>query len=189
MKHIKNSLNIRRHPFIIAIAVVVILAVVVIAGYTDVNRRFPKPEQEISQKGEWIDYDENIKINVSDINYCSDTKLNQRYKADVKENGRYSYIVIEMSVSNQSDTNYNVINLISKTNLVIYPSGYENQGMTVEDDVNVASGETKDYTLYFVVSEMLMKKSKREKLLGQDIYLCFKAYPVRQAVLFRGIDG
>ena len=189
MKYIKEGLNIRKHLFIIGIIVVVILAAVVIAGYIDVNSRFPQPEQDIAEKGEWIDYAENIKLNVSDIDYCSDTELNQKYKADVKENGKYDYIVVKMNLNNESDTNYNLINLISKTNLVIYPSGYENQGDIVGNDINVTSGETKEFTLYFTVSKMLIKKKGREKLLVEDIYVCFKAYPKRQAVVFRGIDG
>ena len=189
MKYFKEGLNIRKHLFIIGIIVVVILAAVVIAGYIDVNSRFPQPEQDIAEKGEWIDYAENIKLNVSDIDYCSDTELNQKYKADVKENGKYDYIVVKMNLNNESDTNYNLINLISKTNLVIYPSGYENQGDIVGNDINVISGETKEFTLYFTVSKMLIKKKGREKLLGEDIYVCFKAYPKRQAVVFRGIDG
>ena len=153
MKYIKEGLNIRKHLFIIGIIVVVILAAVVIAGYIDVNSRFPQPEQDIAEKGEWIDYAENIKLNVSDIDYCSDTELNQKYKADVKENGKYDYIVVKMNLNNESDTNYNLINLISKTNLVIYPSGYENQGDIVGNDINVTSGETKEFTLYFTVSK------------------------------------
>lgn len=44
MKYIKEGLNIRKHLFIIGIIVVVILAAVVIAGYIDVNSRFPQPE-------------------------------------------------------------------------------------------------------------------------------------------------
>ena len=51
---------------------------------------------------------------MSDIDYCSDTELNQKYKADVKENGKYDYIVVKMNLNNESDTNYNLINLISK---------------------------------------------------------------------------
>lgn len=67
-----------------------------------------------------------------------------------------------MNLNNESDTNYNLINLISKTNLVIYPSGYENQGDIVGNDINVTSGETKEFTLYFTVSKMLIKR-KEEK--------------------------
>lgn len=50
MKYIKEGLNIRKHLFIIGIIVVVILAAVVIAGYIDVNSRFPQPEQDIAEK-------------------------------------------------------------------------------------------------------------------------------------------
>ena len=34
-----------------------------------------------------------------------------------------------------------------------------------------------------------LSEKKLDKLLHEDIYLCFKAYPVRQAIVIRGIDG
>ena len=50
-------------------------------------------------------------------------------------------------------------------------------------------GEVKDFTLAYVISKNYLSEKKLDKLLHEDIYLCFKAYPVRQAIVIRGIDG
>ena len=47
----------------------------------------------------------------------------------------------------------------------------------------------KDFTLAYVISKNYLSEKKLDKLLHEDIYLCFKAYPVRQAIVIRGIDG
>ena len=49
--------------------------------------------------------------------------------------------------------------------------------------------EVKDFTLAYVISKNYLSEKKLDKLLHEDIYLCFKAYPVRQAIVIRGIDG
>ena len=41
----------------------------------------------------------------------------------------------------------------------------------------------------YVISKNYLSEKKLDKLLHEDIYLCFKAYPVRQAIVIRGIDG
>ncbi len=42
---------------------------------------------------------------------------------------------------------------------------------------------TEQYYNFYLIGE-----KKVSKLLKEDIYLCFKAYPVRQAIVFKGID-
>lgn len=49
--------------------------------------------------------------------------------------------------------------------------------------------KVKDFTLAYVISKNYLSEKKLDKLLHEDIYLCFKAYPVRQAIVIRGIDG
>lgn len=189
MKHIKGGLSINMHPYIIVMVITAVLATIVTTGYIDVNRRFPEPEQDVVEKDEWVDYTNGIKIKATQINFCSDKELNEQYNGNVKETGKFNYIVVKVSVMNQTESNFDFTNVILNSNLVIYPSGYENQGNCVEVDVNIKSGDVKDFILYYTVSEMAISQKKRERVLGQDIYLCFKAYPVRQAIIFRGIDG
>lgn len=189
MRHIKGISLIKKKPYIIAIIIVVLTAGLVTTGYIDVNHRFPEPEEEIYEKDEWLDYAEEIKIKAAQPDYCSDMELNEKYNANVKESGRYNYIVVKLSVSNQSQSIINFMDIIMKTNLVIYPCGYENQAECVENNLIVNPGQTQQFTLYFLAGNSSISKKKINKMLKQDIYLCFKAYPVRQAVKFRGIDG
>ena len=181
--------------FIVYIAVLLILgvvvyfAVVVAVGYIDVNHRFPEPEEEIVEKDEWVQYSDGIKIKVTGIDYCTEREVNEKYSASVKELGRFNYIVLKVKVQNESQDKFNMFSIVTDSNLVIYPDGYENQGMVCEDNVSVDKGEVKDFTLAYVISKNYLSEKKLDKLLHEDIYLCFKAYPVRQAIVIRGIDG
>lgn len=46
-----------------------------------------------------------------------------------------------------------MFSIVTDSNLVIYPDGYENQGMVCEDNVSVNKGEVKDFTLAYVISK------------------------------------
>lgn len=130
-----------------------------------------------------------IKIKVTGIDYCTEQEVNEKYSASVKELGRFNYIVLKVKVQNESQDKFNMFSIVTDSNLVIYPDGYENQGMICEDNVSVNKGEVKDFTLAYVISKNYLSEKKLDKLLHEDIYLCFKAYPVRQAIVIRGIDG
>ncbi len=181
MKHTKGRFSIRKHPFIITFIIMAVIAVVVAVGYIDVNHRFPEPEEEIVQKDEWVQYSDGIKIKVTGIDYCTEQEVNEKYSASVKELGRFNYIVLKVKVQNESQDKFNMFSIVTDSNLVIYPDGYENQGMICEDNVSVNKGEVKDFTLAYVISKNYLSEKKLDKLLHEDIYLCFKAYPVRQA--------
>ena len=189
MKHTNVRWDIRKHPFIIAFIIIGVIAVAVTVGYIDINHRFPKPTEEIAGKNEWVQYSDGIKIKAAGIEYCTDKEINEKYKADVKENGNMNYIAVNISVMNESQEMFNIYTVVSDSNLVIYPDGYENQGMPCGNDIAVDKGETKDFTLAFTVPKKYIGEKKVNKLLKEDIYLCFKAYPVRQAIVFNGIDN
>ncbi len=189
MKHTKSRFSIRKYPFIITFIIMAVIAVVVAVGYIDVNHRFPEPEEEITEVDEWVQYSDGVKIKVTGIDYCSDHEVNEKYGADVKEMGRFNYIVLKVRVMNELEDKFNVFSIVTDSNLVIYPDGYENQGMVCEDNVTVNKGEDREFTLAYVISKNYLSENKLDKLLHKDIYLCFKAYPVRQAIVIRGIDG
>lgn len=189
MKHTKSRFSIRKHPFIITFIIMVVIAVVVAVGYIDVNHRFPEPDEEIAEVDEWVQYSDGVKIKATGIDYCSDQEVNEKYNAGVKELGRFNYIVIKIKVLNESQDKFNVFSIVTDSNIVIYPYGYENQGMICEDNVSVDKGEGEEFTLAYVISKNYLSEKKLDKLLHEDIYLCFKAYPVRQAIVIRGIDG
>ena len=104
-----------------------VIAVVVAVGYIDVNHRFPEPEEEIVQKDEWVQYSDGIKIKVTGIDYCTEQEVNEKYSASVKELGRFNYIVLKVKVQNESQDKFNMFSIVTDSNLVIYPDGYENQ--------------------------------------------------------------
>lgn len=177
MKHTKGRFSIRKHPFIITFIIMAVIVVVVAVGYIDVNHRFPEPEEEIVEKDEWVQYSDGIKIKVTGIDYCTEREVNEKYSASVKELGRFNYIVLKVKVQNESQDKFNMFSIVTDSNLVIYPDGYENQGMVCEDNVSVDKGEVKDFTLAYVISKNYLSEKKLDKLLHEDIYLCFKAYP------------
>ena len=180
MKHTKGRFSIRKHPFIITFIIMAVIAVVVVVGYIDVNHRFPEPEEEIVEKDEWIQYSDGIKIKATGIDYCTEQEVNEKYSAGVKELGRFNYIVLKVKVQNESHDKFNMFSIVTDSNLVIYPDGYENQGMVCEDNVSVNKGEVKDFTLAYAISKNYLSEKKLDKLFHEDIYLCFKAYPVRR---------
>ena len=74
-------------------------------------------------------------------------------------------------------------------NLVIYPAGYENQGECILDNNYIKPKEEREIYIGYNVSEAILASEKREKVLKHDIMFCLKAYPVRQAIVFKGIEG
>lgn len=189
MKHTRNRFIIKKCPFIITFIIIAVIAVAVAVGYIDVNHRFPEPDEEIAEKNEWVQYSDGVKLKVTEIDYCSEHEVNEKYNAGVVEKGNFNYIVVKIKVMNEAQDKFNVLRVVTDSNLVIYPDGYENQGMVCEDNVSVDKGEVKDFTLAYVISKKYLSEKKLDKLLHKDIYLCFKAYPVRQAIVIRGIDG
>ncbi|MGN0319483.1 MAG: hypothetical protein ACI4D1_01090 [Lachnospira sp.] len=180
--------HIRKHPVIIGLIVFLVLSVLFIAGYIDVNIRFPQPKEELYEEGQWVDVSDGLKIMSTGIEYCTPDEYRAKYDSNLKEGSKLCYILVHLKVKNNTN---DVIDFFENTmnyNLVIYPSGYNNQAMPLDDNTLVKSGEVKDITLVYNVSESLIWSSRRDKVFKEDIYLCFKAYPVRQAILFRGID-
>lgn len=64
-----------------------------------------------------------------------------------------------------------MFSIVTDSNLVIYPDGYENQGMVCEDNVSVDKGEVKDFTLAYVISKNYL--SERSWISSfMKIYIC-----------------
>ena len=171
------------------IAAVVLVAVVWTASYINVNKRFPQPEEEIYEKGEWVEISDGVRVKGTGIEFCSYEEYRERY--NIKSDSRISnlsYILVHTNINNTSSKAVNAWDIDTTTNLAIYPAGYSNQGMIAEQDTIVQPGESKDITFVYNVTNALIQPGKREKVLSENIYLCFKAYPVRQAIVFRGID-
>ena len=180
MKHFKKY---------IIIAVVVLVAVVWIAAYINVNKRFPQPREELYEKGEWVEVSDGVRVKGTGVEFCSYEDYIARYNIkSSNKNSNMSYILVHINVNNTSDEIFNVWDIDIVANIVIYPTGYNNQGMVVDQDAIVQPGESKDITFAYNVSNSMIRSEIREKVLSKDIYLCFKAYPVRQAIVFRGID-
>jgi hypothetical protein len=73
------------------------------------------------------------------VTYLSDIKSGI-IKNYVTRTAKFNYIVLKVKVQNESQDKFNMFSIVTDSNLVIYPDGYENQGMVCEDNVSVDKG-------------------------------------------------
>lgn len=186
MRHTRVKLSRRYISVLMTIAIILLTVILYIFGNVSINRKFPKAEEELYSPGEYIMYKEGVMIKGVNLIYCKPDEYREKYDEDYK--GSFDHIIIRLVVLNQSDKIINMAYLNQYFNLVIYPAGYENQGDCICDDNMVASGEEKEILISYNVSEAMLASSKRDRVLKQNIMFCMKAYPVRQAIVFKGID-
>lgn len=182
MKHFKHKKR------MIVCLITAVLVVLFIIGLIDVNSRFPQPQEELHSINEWVSWNDDIQIRAKSIDYCSTSELTQKYGVNGGNNDKIFYIVTKLEVNNTSDKDINFEHIFEKFNLVMYPIGYENQGMIFTDSPVIAANSTEEKIACFTVSEGLIRSERREAALQNDIYLCLKAYPVRQAIVFKGVQ-
>ena len=174
--------------YIIA-TVVVLVAWVWLATYINVNKRFPQPEEELYEKGEWVEVSDGVRVKGTGVEFCSYGEYTERYNVKTSnKNSSMSCILIHINIDNTSSKAFNAWDIDTTANIVIYPTGYNNQGMVAEQDAIIQSGESRDITFVYNVSSSMIRPEIRKKVLNNELYMCFKAYPVRQAIVFRGID-
>ncbi len=182
MKHFKHK---KRMAVCLIAALFIVLFII---GFIDVNLRFPKPQEELYSIDEWVSWNDDIRIKAKSIDYCSSSELTQKYGIKEGNNDKIFYIVTKLEVNNTSNKDINFEHIFEKFNLVMYPIGYENQGMIFTDSPIIAANSTEEKIACFTVSEGLIRNERREAALQNDIYLCLKVYPVRQAIVFKGVQ-
>ncbi len=188
MKHIDiKKFAEKKTCIVLTIILFIILSILYIAGYIDINKRFPKPKEELYETGQYIEYKDGIKIKGLGVEYCSSEQFKEKYLPD--DNSKFDHIVVKIMVFNETDTVIDMAYLNQYFNLVIYPAGYENQGECILDNNYIKPKEEREIYIGYNVSEAILASEKREKVLKHDIMFCLKAYPVRQAIVFKGIEG
>lgn len=186
MRHTSVKLSRRCISVVFTIVVILLLTILYIIGNVNINRRFPKAKEELYSPGEYVAYKDGVMIKGVELMYCKPDEYREKYDNDYK--GKFDHIIVKLVALNESDKIINMAYLNQYFNLVIYPTGYENQGNCIYDDNMVAAGEEKEILISYNVSEALLASSKRDRVLKQNIMFCMKAYPVRQTIVFKGID-
>lgn len=156
-----------------------------IVCFVDINKRFPQPQEKLYEPGEFVDYLDGIKIKGVSVNYYTNEEYKEKY--GIKEPVKYDCIIVKLKVLNESDKLMDMAYINQFFNFVIYPSGYENQGSVLGENTFIDSNEEKEIEIMYVVSNALLEQKRRNSVLKQEGYLCFKAYPVREAIVFKEI--
>ena len=86
-----------------AIIVVAVLIVIIwLAGYIDINTRFPKAESETYNMNEWVD-NGNINIRVNSAQYMDQEKVYDLYGIEPIKDTSTHYFILSIDVLNRSD--------------------------------------------------------------------------------------
>ena len=95
-----------------AVIIIVLLFVVLgcwVIGYIDVNRRFPKPKEEIYAVNEWIS-DSNVMVKVNSVELVSKDEAYSQYGINDYEDERQDiqYFITKLEINNTSGEEYDV---------------------------------------------------------------------------------
>lgn len=121
----KDRKHILRYIAIIFIAAVLILWIVCVV---DVNRRFPKAEEELYSVGEWIE-ESGFEIKVNSLELISLEEASEKYGVNLQNDMKKivpstKYFILKMDVRNISDEELNIgKKLMSHTDLQVMPIG------------------------------------------------------------------
>ena len=181
-----------------AVIIIVLLFVVLgcwVIGYIDVNRRFPKPKEEIYAVNEWIS-DSNVMVKVNSVELVSKDEAYSQYGINDYEDERQDiqYFITKLEINNTSGEEYDVEKkLNSHIAIKAYPLGYVNQGEIITEsgisNVKIKADEEKEVVICFILGDGVLRTDRRWMLNKSDMYLDFHEYPVHKAVLLEDIKG
>ena len=91
---------------VVIACLILVVSGVWLVGYIDVNKRFPKPEQQVHSIGEWVRTgDTSIKVN--SVEYMPQEEANSQYGSELlPDNGNNSntyYFIAKIDVKNETD--------------------------------------------------------------------------------------
>ena len=171
-----------------AVIIIVLLFVVLgcwVIGYIDVNRRFPKPKEEIYAVNE-----------VNSVELVSKDEAYSQYGINDYEDERQDiqYFITKLEINNTSGEEYDVEKkLNSHIAIKAYPLGYVNQGEIITEsgisNVKIKADEEKEVVICFILGDGVLLTDRRWMLNKSDMYLDFHEYPVHKAVLLEDIKG
>ncbi len=190
----KDRKHILRYIAIIFIAAVLILWIVCVV---DVNRRFPKAEEELYSVGEWIE-ESGFEIKVNSLELISLEEASEKYGVNLQNDMKEivpstKYFILKMDVRNISDEELNIgKKLMSHTDLQVMPIGIVEVGEVLTNytkNIKLQPGEEEEVVIKYILSNGVLREDRRWMLNKCKFYLAFLNYPVHKAVLFEDVKG
>lgn len=190
----KDRKHILRYIAIIFIAAVLILWIVCVV---DVNRRFPKAEEELYSVGEWIE-ESGFEIKVNSLELISLEEASGKYGVNLQNDMKKivpstKYFILKMDVRNISDEELNIgKKLMSHTDLQVMPIGIVEVGEVLTnytENIKLQPGEEEEVVIKYILSNGVLREDRRWMLNKCKFYLAFLNYPVHKAVLFEDVKG
>ena len=190
----KDRKHILRYIAIIFIAAVLILWIVCVV---DVNRRFPKAEEELYSVGEWIE-ESGFEIKVNSLELISLEEASEKYGVNLQNDMKKivpstKYFILKMDVRNISDEELNIgKKLMSHTDLQVMPIGIVEVGEVLTNytkNIKLQPGEEEEVVIKYILSNGVLREDRRWMLNKCKFYLAFLNYPVHKAVLFEDVKG
>ena len=190
----KDRKHILRYIAIIFIAAVLILWIVCVV---DVNRRFPKAEEELYSVGEWIE-ESGFEIKVNSLELISLEEASEKYGVNLQNDMKKivpstKYFILKMDVRNISDEELNIgKKLMSHTDLQVMPIGIVEVGEVLTnytENIKLQPGEEEEVVIKYILSNGVLREDRRWMLNKCKFYLAFLNYPVHKAVLFEYVKG
>ena len=190
----KDRKHILRYIAIIFIATVLILWIVCVV---DVNRRFPKAEEELYSVGEWIE-ESGFEIKVNSLELISLEEASEKYGVNLQNDMKKivpstKYFILKMDVRNISDEELKKKKkLISHTDLQVMPIGIVEVGEVLTnytENIKLQPGEEEEVVIKYILSNGVLREDRRWMLNKCKFYLAFLNYPVHKAVLFEDVKG
>lgn len=190
----KDRKHILRYIAIIFIAAVLILWIVCVV---DVNRRFPKAEEELYSVGEWIE-ESGFEIKVNSLELISLEEASEKYGVNLQNDMKKivpstKYFILKMDVRNISDEELNIgKKLMSHTDLQVMPIGIVEVGEVLTnytENIKLQPGEEEEVVIKYILSNGILREDRRWMLNKCKFYLAFLNYPVHKAVLFEDVKG
>lgn len=190
----KDRKHILRYIAIIFIVAVLILWIVCVV---DVNRRFPKAEEELYSVGEWIE-ESGFEIKVNSLELISLEEASEKYGVNLQNDMKKivpstKYFILKMDVRNISDEELNIgKKLMSHTDLQVMPIGIVEVGEVLTnytENIKLQPGEEEEVVIKYILSNGILREDRRWMLNKCKFYLAFLNYPVHKAVLFEDVKG
>lgn len=179
-----------RYKKTILISIVILLtAGTWLVGFININHRFPQPVIEEYHADQYLDY-ENAQITPVQMDIYSGAQFAELYSAIGKSfaNQNCKIIVAKIKIKNNSNSNIDSLKFCTRSNVVAYPIGYENQGMLVDmKNIYVLPGEEKEVSTYYAVTQSLVSDKNMAEFLNSKFYMGVRLYPIKQILVFDNI--
>ena len=176
---------------VVIACLILVVSGVWLVGYIDVNKRFPKPEQQVHSIGEWVRTgDTSIKVN--SVEYMPQEEANSQYGSELlPDNGNNSntyYFIAKIDVKNETDKEIKLSKtLLEHLGLEIYPVGVLKNGELTS--IKLKAQEQREIVLHFIMSQGVLRDDRRWMLKKSQIRIVLSNYPVHEIIVLDDIKG